>query len=336
MLERLLQYSLKRHEENKHKKMEEIEIKDGEILEAKNTEKQTEVVKEEEGTKEVNTQDKQECSSDTQILIETEEIRIKGRTLHINGFFKSLEAAGKSIYTIKGYASDMKYWEKEAKKQKKSIYKLKIREIEGSLAGKDINTIKRKAASLRQLGKWYLREGKSELHLELQKLRLGKGKTRIPKARTEEEYIKLREEAKALCKEGDRRGLWIALMLTCGLRISEIQTTSIGNNWVQVRGKGGQERRVPCLTWVTDALHKIKRNERGGYSKKRQVIDKSLRKLGHKNFHSLRHTYATILLHRGVKLEEIQKLLGHVSISTTQIYAKTKLPEGINEILEKD
>ncbi len=52
--------------------------------------------------------------------------------------------------------------------------------------------------------------------------------------------------------------------------------------------------------------------------------------------HSLRPTYATILLERGVKIDEIQVLLGHASISTTQVYARTQIPEGINEILSAD
>ena len=189
---------------------------------------------------------------------------------------------------------------------------------------------------MKQLAKWYLRDGYPSLHLELQKLIMGRGKARIPHAKSEEEYIKAREEAKGLCKEGDRRGIWLGLKLVCGLRISEIQTAVPGKDWVQVRGKGGKERRIPCPPWLISAMVKSPGLSRGGYMKKRQIIDRELRKIGYPHAHSLRHTYATILLHRGLSLDEIQKLLGHASISTTQIYAKTKLPEGVNELLEAD
>jgi site-specific recombinase XerD len=165
---------------------------------------------------------------------------------------------------------------------------------------------------------------------------MGRGKGRLAKAKSESEFVRLRDAAKELCEDGDVRGIWIGLMLNCGLRISEISTATASKCWVQVIGKGNKERRIPCPGWLTNAMIKNKGIGKGGYRIKRQNIDAKLRKMGMEKLHSLRHTYATILLERGVKLDEIQVLLGHASISTTQVYARTQIPEGINEILSAD
>lgn len=261
----------------------------------------------------------------------------KGRPHALSGFFMTLRSAGRSKRTIDGYKSDIRSWERYVIENKiPSVYSLKIRDIEAAIAYKDVNTSRRHIAALKTLAKWHLRNGHPALYIELEKLTMPKGKSRIPKAKEANVFNNIREQAKDLAHKGDRRGIWLGLMLNCGLRISEIQTAVPGADWVQVRGKGDKERRIPCPPWLVKAMIDSPGSGRKGYMKKRQIIDRELRKLGHTNAHSLRHTYATILLHRGMKLDEIQKLLGHSSISTTQIYAQTKLPEGVIELLEND
>jgi len=280
---------------------------------------------------------KVEQISDKEIDEELEVIKEnkKGRTKKIDGFYMTLKATGKSKNTIDSYRYDMKFWEKIAKDNKKTIYNLKYKVIERGISTLDINTAKRRISSLKQLGRWYLRDGYPLLYMELEKVLLGKGKVRIPSAKTETEFIRIREHSKQLISEGEREGIWLGLFIMCGLRISEIETVIKGEGHITVIGKGDKERKIPAPEWLLEALEKFKKKGKGGYLQKRSTIDKYLRELGYDHLHSLRHTYATILLHREVRLEEIQKLLGHSSISTTQIYAKTKINKDIAGILEK-
>ena len=189
---------------------------------------------------------------------------------------------------------------------------------------------------LKGYAKWLLKAGKTKLFLELQKVQSPKSKSRIPKHKSQAEFSDLVAVAKELVRNDDRNGLWLGLMLMCGLRISEIEHAVAGDDYVQVIGKGDKERRIPAPAWLLVGISQMKAKGRGGWRQGRKVIDRNLRKsLALSKFHSLRHTYATILLHRGMQLDEIQVLLGHEGIATTQIYAKTKMPEGVIELLEK-
>ena len=154
---------------------------------------------------------------------------------------------------------------------------------------------------------------------------------RIPKDRGSEDFTRLVAKAKELCSQGDRRGLWLGLMLCCGLRISEIRTAKLsGGETIKVRGKGDKERLVPAPSWLRES---IGRQPRAQWCKTRGYIWREMRDMEVKKPHSLRHTYASELIRKGLALEEVQKLLGHSKLDTTLVYAKVQVPEGVVERL---
>jgi site-specific recombinase XerD len=189
---------------------------------------------------------------------------------------------------------------------------------------------------MRTLAKWYLREGFPRLHEESWKLTIPKLPKRIPKDKGAEEFEKLREKAKKLISGKDRVGLWIGLKLICGLRISEIQTAKVAaKRMIQVIGKGRKERLIPAPDWVIQGMKKIPANGKNGWRQDRKLIWYHLAKIELRNPHSLRHTCASELLRRKMRIEEIKEFLGHESIATTNIYARAVVPAHAAELLEQ-
>ncbi len=143
----------------------------------------------------------------------------------------------------------------------------------------------------------------------------------------------------------------LELFYASGLRVSELVGLDIGNidiniGYVRVIGKGRKERVVPMNRKASETLgHYL--GARDGFLQGRPATDavflnrfgqritrravgmivrKYLLKSGilkHISPHSLRHTFATHLLDAGADLRFIQELLGHASISTTQVYTHT-------------
>ena len=136
----------------------------------------------------------------------------------------------------------------------------------------------------------------------------------------------------------------LTLIYGCGLRISEALGLSVSEfpieDVIKIKGKGKKEREVPVLPMVRDKINEyvdccpyliedhVFMGVKGGKLTP-EVFRKQLKSLrcmlglpDSATPHAFRHSFATHLLEKGVGLREIQELLGHSSISSTQIYTK--------------
>lgn len=147
----------------------------------------------------------------------------------------------------------------------------------------------------------------------------------------------------------------VMLLFGCGLRISE--ALGLTNSDVRGRpdslrilGKGSKERIVPMLPAVMDAIEKYTRirpfgnaandalfRSVRGLPMSPRMAEKVVEKLRHYlqlpdyvTPHALRHTFATAMLAGGADLRSLQELLGHSSLSTTQLYTKVNMSEIMN------
>jgi integrase/recombinase XerC len=150
---------------------------------------------------------------------------------------------------------------------------------------------------------------------------------------------------------GERDRALFTLLYGCGLRIDEALGLDIADlpreGFVRVRGKGNKERQLPVLDIVVAAIDKYrsacpfaeeparplflgvqgKRLHQGVAQKVMRDLRRSLNLPETATPHALRHSFATHLLQNGANLREIQELLGHASLSTTQRYTEIDAKE---------
>lgn len=144
----------------------------------------------------------------------------------------------------------------------------------------------------------------------------------------------------------------VVMLFGCGLRISEclrLSNHDIHNRpeILRIVGKGNKERIVPVLPAVWDAVDKyiavrpFSNNDRDavfcsvrGLPMSARMAEKVVENLRHYlqlpdyvTPHALRHTFATALLAGGADLRSLQELLGHSSLSTTQLYTRVNMAE---------
>ncbi|WP_230158662.1 site-specific tyrosine recombinase XerD [Flavobacterium sp. CECT 9288] len=185
---------------------------------------------------------------------------------------------------------------------------------------------------------------------------------KLPDTLTVEEIDRLIQAIDLSTNEGERNRAMLETLYGCGLRVSELVTLKISDlffeeGFIKITGKGNKQRLVP-ISNVTQKYILLYKNtvrthitiqkgfedtlflNRRGKQLTRAMIFTIIKNLAvsidlNKTIspHTLRHSFATHLLENGADLRAIQLMLGHESITTTEIYVhldRTFLTEVIN------
>ena len=216
--------------------------------------------------------------------------------------------------------------------------------------GYSATTVARKIASVKSFFNFLVEEGEvtQDATEHLSSPRVGRS---LPKPISVEEVQRLLEEPlKGSAPEGMRDTAMLELLYASGLRVSELVSLSlrdvnVAEQYVRCLGKGSKERIVPLHRKAVEAVQSYVQearpmllgprtkeptalfvNHRGDRLTRQGfwlILKGYARKAGITSAitpHTLRHSFATHLLAGGASLRNVQELLGHASISTTQVY----------------
>jgi len=172
---------------------------------------------------------------------------------------------------------------------------------------------------------------------------------KLPNTLSEQEINSLISAIDLSKAEGERNRAMLETMYSCGLRVSELIDLKISDlffeeGFIKIVGKGNKERFVPihssAQNYIMLYINEIRTQltikkgfedtlflNRRGKSLSRQMIFMILKALAIKinlnkkiSPHTFRHSFATHLLKNGADLRAIQQMLGHESITTTEVY----------------
>jgi integrase/recombinase XerC len=274
-----------------------------------------------------------------------------------------------SPHTLRNYSSDLEQFkvhllgiEKRDDIAAADIDRLTIREWMASLHGDHKKTsVARKLASLRTFFQFLIREGKLESN-PAKMVATPRIERTLPNHLSIEDAVRFIETPDINTNLGRRDRAIIEFLYATGIRVGELVGINLADvdmreRVVRVTGKRNKQRMVPfgepalqALLLYLEKTRGVFLNEcppaerddralflhrRGGRLTTRSVgrlIDKYIKQcadIHNISPHSLRHTFATHLLDQGADLRDIQELLGHARLSTTQIYTQVSMEKMI-------
>ena len=277
-----------------------------------------------------------------------------------------------SVYTVRNYRqafADFHAWLMKSGRSAADFGRLTPREVRDFVIEAQSRfgrrTLHNHASGLRTFFRYWMREGKLTKNPFLG-VPLPKLEKPLPKFLTETQMLKLLAGPEKLLASETlsrpaalRDRLVLEVLYGGGLRVSEAVALSYGdvdfdNGSARVLGKGRKERICPLGDAAIAVMKAFRATKTGGTDRSDPVLTTlaggrmapgDVQKLVKKYLaladlpmditpHKLRHSYATHLLNAGADLRSVQELLGHASLTTTQIYTHTSVAR-LKEIYAK-
>ena len=259
---------------------------------------------------------------------------------------------GLSKNTISSYSSDLKQLEKWLANKDIDIQSCSEIDLNSYLAEKIdqgvlASSINRILSSVKGFFNWLIHTNIIKLNPSelIESPKIGR---KLPVNISEQDVEKILNAPDCKTVQGKRDKTILELLYATGLRVSELTNlklnqVDITRGIIRVMGKGGKERIIPvgetALAWLKSYIDLVRSqlainddnlfiflsNKGKQISRKvcwSLIVGYSKKSLENKVIspHSLRHAFATHLLNHGADLRSVQMLLGHSSLSTTQIY----------------
>lgn len=284
------------------------------------------------------------------LLQSTEKIQF---SKEVTQFYKYLKVINRSDNTILGYIQDillfLRHVEKEfGEKRLEDIDKNDLRDFLASELSRGVSrrSLTRRVSSIKGFFRFLIKQG-SVPGSSIINVVSPKGERKLPGAVPKEEIFCMLTGPFTDSQLDIRNLAIISFLYGTGARVSELiglnlRDIDFRTGLVTLRGKGNKTRLIPAgkfavgkiKDWLDvrqncpDAVFTSLSGRRLSVRQIRNIINNAVKKASVKmrmSPHTIRHSFATHMLDNGVDIRIVQELLGHVSLSTTQIYTHVSM-----------